>query len=397
MIRIALHMLMGDRAKYAGLILGIAFTSFLVTFAVSYFAGFMTQGFALVSENASADIWVMDPTVESVQQTTNMPWWALDRVRSIRGVASAFPLVLGSAEARFPNGRRQPFQVIGVDGATLVGVPPLRGDISALALHGPNAAVVDAGGSEGKLDTPVRLSDQWPTDGPHLDVPSRELTVGDELEVNDQRVLIVGRARALPRWPPGPLLYMSIGNAMRLLAPERRALTFLLVRTQPHVPTTEVADRISAQTGLRARVRDAFKADTVQWLLTNSEDVGDIGAMLSIALCVGFGVTGVLLYMFAQDNLRNYAVLSAMGATRRLLLSMIFAQAGLCALLGAGIGVGLCGIVGQVVAASDRPFRMMWYTPPLGIITVLLISLIAAALSARPVLKLQPTLVFAAR
>ena len=51
MLRVALKMLMGDRAKYAGLLSGIAFTSFLVTFAASYFCGFMTRGFALIAEN----------------------------------------------------------------------------------------------------------------------------------------------------------------------------------------------------------------------------------------------------------------------------------------------------------------------------------------------------------
>src|SRR5215813_10329288 len=101
MLRIALKMLLGDRAKYAGLISGITFTSFLVTFAASYFTGFMTQGFALISENSSADVWVMEPAVASVELTTNMSWAALDRVRSVSGVQSALPLVLGTVQARF--------------------------------------------------------------------------------------------------------------------------------------------------------------------------------------------------------------------------------------------------------------------------------------------------------
>ena len=46
MLRVALKMLLGDRAKYVGLIFGITFTSFLVTFAASYFAGIMTRGYA---------------------------------------------------------------------------------------------------------------------------------------------------------------------------------------------------------------------------------------------------------------------------------------------------------------------------------------------------------------
>src|SRR5260370_33458194 len=126
MLRVAIKMLIGDRAKYAGLVFGITFTSFLVTFAASYFTGFMTRGFALVSENQTVDVWVMDPAVRSVEKTANMAASALDRVRSIEGGRWAFPMALGTAGVRFPNGEFQSFQIIGVDDATLAGVPPLR-------------------------------------------------------------------------------------------------------------------------------------------------------------------------------------------------------------------------------------------------------------------------------
>src|SRR5262249_38831508 len=146
MLGMALTMLMGDRAKYAGLLFGITFTSFLVTFSMSFLTGFLTRGFALITENR-ADIWVMDPTVESDELTTNLPESALGRVRSVRGVQSAVPLALGTAEARFPDGRFQPFQVIGVDDATLGGMPPMNDGETAALLRAPDAVLVDPGGT----------------------------------------------------------------------------------------------------------------------------------------------------------------------------------------------------------------------------------------------------------
>jgi putative ABC transport system permease protein len=175
-------------------------------------------------------------------------------------------------------------------------------------------------------------------------------------------------------------------------------LTFVLARAAPGVSARELASRIQTQTGLKARSSDDFEADTVNWFLINSEDVGDIASMLSIAMFVGFGVTGVMLYMFTNEALKQYAVLKAMGATSKLLLTMIFVQSGLCALLGTGLGLGLCAIVGQVVIVEfDYPFRMMWFTPVVGGLMVLLVSIVAAAISARPVLKLEPGVVFAGR
>ena len=396
MLRVALKMLLGDRAKYVGLLFGIAFTSFLVTFAASYFCGFMTRGFALIAENPTADVWVMDPAVASAEQTTNMPASALDRVRSVDGVLSAVPLALGAADARFPNGRSQPFQIIGVDDATLSGVPGLIDGGSPIVLRSPDAVIVDPGGTEGKLETPLLEADQWPIQ-PHLNAPMRPLRAGDELLVNDNRVRIAGTSEALPRYPPRPLLYTTFSNADRILLPERHRLTFVLATAAPGVASNELAARIQARTGLKARTSDDFKADTVRWFLVNSEDVGDIGAMLSLAMSVGFGITGVMLYMFTTEALRQYAVLKAMGATSRLLLAMIFVQAGVCALLGTGLGLGLCAIVGQVAMEAEYPFRMMWFTPLIGGVMVVLVSVVAAAISVRPVLRLEPAVVFAGR
>jgi len=397
MLYIAQKMIMGDRAKYLGLLLGIAFTAFLVTFAASYFAGFMTRGFALVSENRSADIWVMDPAVNSPEQTINMPDSILDRVRSVEGVRNAVPLSLGDVNVRFPNGRFQLLQVIGVDDATLAGAPMLVGGGSPEVLRAPDAVIVDAGGTSGKLATPARKADQWPHDGPHLNVPTRELKAGDELLANGRRIKVIGRSRTIPRFPPRPLMYTTYANARRIQPMEPDTLTFVLVKAQPGVSTRQLARNIQQRTGMRARTTKDFKTDTVRWYLINSEDVGDMVAMMLLAMTVGFGVTGIMLYMFTYESLKQYAVLKAMGANGRLLLNMIFAQSSVSALLGSGIGIGVCAIVGELASLTGFPFRMMWFTPLFGVLGVLIVSLTAAAISVRPVIKLEPGIVFAGR
>ena len=247
-------MLLGDRLKYAGLLLGITFTSFLVTFATSYFGGMMTRSYALIAENSSTDVWVMDPAVMAVEPNFNLPASALNRVRSVEGVRSAMPLALATADARFPNGRFQAFQVIGVDDATLSGVPRIQGGSTASVLRAPDAVIIDPGGSTGKLGTPQLRADQWPYGKPHLDVPARPLAKGDELLVNDTRVRIAGVSAGLPRFPPRPLLFTTYSTTERILLPERRRLTFVLVAALPGTDPRTLAARIEQVTGLRARL-----------------------------------------------------------------------------------------------------------------------------------------------
>jgi putative ABC transport system permease protein len=397
MVFTALKMLVGDRTKYAGLLFGIAFTSFLVTFAAAYFGGMMTRSFALIAENPGVDVWVMDPAVVAVDRPINMPASALNRVRNVPGVRTALPLAVAQADARYANGAFQSFQVIGVDDATLTGVPAMQTGGTAGMLRAPDAVIVDAGGTSGKLQTPLSMADQWPRGKPHLGVLTRSLIAGDELLINDTRVRVVGKSAALPRFPPRPLLFTTYSTAERILLPERRRLTFVLATSEPGVDARTLAARIETSTDLRARSADDFKADTVSWMLVNSEDVGDAVTMLSIAMLVGFGVTGVMMFMFTNENLKYYAVFSAMGATTRMLLVMICAQATLCALIGAGLGLGVSVVAGRLFTMYNFPFRMMWFAPAVGGVAVVLVSVGAALFSMRPVLRMQPASFLAGR
>lgn len=397
MFRIAVEMLMGDKTKYIGLIVGITFTAFLMTFALSYFAGFMSRGFALVSENPSADIWVMDSAVNSTEATINMSDSALARVKSVTGVVNATPLYIGDVTARYANGTFQSFGMIGVDDATLSGSPRENNGMGEDALRLPQSVIVDGGGTVDKLLTPKLQKDMWQFDGVHLNVAKRELAFGDEMLIDDKRVVVSGVSQTLPRFPPRPLIYTTISNFKRLTPSQSKRLTFVMVKAQKGVLAEKLATKITKQTGLKAITKDEFKKETVFWFLINSEDVGDMMSMIILAMLVGFGVTGIMLYMFTYENLKQYAILKAIGASNKQLRVMIFTQVFIGVLIGSGIGVGLCAIVGEMISSIEYPFRMMWFAPIVGFLGVLIVSITAGIISIRPVIKLEPAIVFSGK
>jgi putative ABC transport system permease protein len=170
-----------------------------------------------------------------------------------------------------------------------------------------------------------------------------------------------------------------------------------MVRGEKGMSPQTLAENIAKETGLKAITRKEFKKETVLWFLINSEDVGDMLNMVMLAMLVGFGVTGVMLYMFTYENIKQYAVLKAMGASNKQLTNMVFTQAFIGVIVASGIGIGLSALLGQAVSSADFPFRMMWFAPFFGFLGVLIVSITAAMISVRPVLKMEPGIVFSSR
>src|SRR5439155_25675381 len=93
---IALKMLTGDRAKYLGLIFTIAFCTFLLENQTSIFAGGLKRTGSQIADVTDAEIWVMDPKTEYVEQTKSLKNTDLTRVRCVEGVQWPVRLFKGS-------------------------------------------------------------------------------------------------------------------------------------------------------------------------------------------------------------------------------------------------------------------------------------------------------------
>jgi len=121
---IALKMLIGDRAKYLGIIMGLTFASLLITQQLAIFLGLMTRTFGAITDTGTPDIWVMNEKVQFIDDIKPLQDTELFRVRGVPGVQWAMPLYKGIIKARLDNGNFQSCNVFGLDDATLVGGPP---------------------------------------------------------------------------------------------------------------------------------------------------------------------------------------------------------------------------------------------------------------------------------
>ena len=121
---VALKMLIGNRGKYFAIVFGIAFACMLMAQQASIFVGLMRNTTSQIRDIGGADIWVMDPSVEFVDDITPLSDDDLYRVRGVSGVAWAVQLYKGLARAQFREGNFKQFIVLGLDDQSLVGAPP---------------------------------------------------------------------------------------------------------------------------------------------------------------------------------------------------------------------------------------------------------------------------------
>jgi len=146
MIRVAFKILLHDKAKYLALVIGIAFATLLISQQSAIFHSVMCSSTREIIEADQADVWVMKPSVETLDQGYPMPELSVNRVRSVTGVAWAVPYYQSTAQLRTDDGRMKFVQLVGIDEASMVGAPHvmLLGDTHDL--HQTDAVIMDVAG-----------------------------------------------------------------------------------------------------------------------------------------------------------------------------------------------------------------------------------------------------------
>jgi len=381
---VALRMLIGDKARYIGIVIGLTFASLLITQQSAIFAGLMTRTFGTITDMGYPDVWVMDEKVQFIDDVKPLLDTELFRVRGVEGVAWAVPLYKGLLKARLENGSFQTCNVIGLDDATLIGGPPEMVEGTIADLRRADGVIVDENGARGKLARPPREPGGKP-------VPLR---VGNTLELNDHRAIVVGICRVSRTFQSQPVVYTTYSRAVTFAPHERKLLSFVLAKAAPDVPPLELCDRIERATGLMALTADEFKDVTIRYFMKYTGIPISFGTVVLLGFVVGVAIAGQTFYNFTLDNLRHFGALKAMGTRHGTLVRMILVQAGVVGTIGYGVGVGLAALFGKLTSGTEVAFRMPWQLLAISAAAVLVIVAFAALLSVRKVLKLEPAVVF---
>jgi putative ABC transport system permease protein len=380
---LALKMLAGDRAKYIGIVMGLTFASLLINQQAAIYSGLMTRTYAQISDTSIADIWVTDPEVEFVEDMKRMLDRELYRVRGVEGVQWAVPGFKGYFNTRIPGGKKIVASVIGIDDPSLIGGPPEMVEGKLEDLRQRDGVIVDVAEASGKFAKRPATPGGEP----------ETLKVGDVLEINDHRAVVVGLCRISPSFYWQPVIFTLHSRASTYVSSERRPLSYVLVKVKDGYNHDDVCRQINRETGLMAQTSAQYSQSTLDYVNRSTGIAVNFGMAIALGFVVGAAIAGQTFYNFTLDNLRYFAALKAMGASHGTMLRMILIQALAAGLLGYGLGVGAAAFFGKLVGSS-LAFRLSY--PLLGgsALAIVSICIIAALLSMRKVLRLEPAIVF---
>jgi putative ABC transport system permease protein len=378
---IALKMLTGNRAKYFAIIFGISFAVMLMSQQAAIFAGLMRNTSSQIRDIRGADIWVMDPSVEFVDDITPLSNNAVLQVRGVPGVAWAIKLYYGKARGQFQEGHFKQFIVLGIDDQTLVGAPATMLVGSLADLRRPDGIVLDESGYRYLF-------------------PDQPLQTGRVFEMNDHRAEIVGICKSSPTFQTFPIAYTTYSRALHFAAQERRSLSFVLAQAEPGVSREEVCRRIEEQTGLMAMSQKDFAWKTMAYYMERTGIPVNFGITVLLGFIIGAAIAGQTFYLFTIDNLKQFGALKAMGVSNARIVGMVLIQGSVVGILGYMIGLGMASIFAEVVAWKLRGTGlpsmdfMAWPIPIFTGLAAALIVFASALISLRRVLRLEPASVF---
>ncbi|WP_346380547.1 ABC transporter permease [Acidithiobacillus sp.] len=373
LLRIALKLLLNDKGKFATLVIGITFSVFLMMQMTSMFSGILYQSASNIV-NVGARMWVMDPAVQTPQNSIPMPNYVLDAVRSIPGVKFAVPFYVGAGLVKLNDGTYQSATIIGLDDASLFGRPTIISG-SIMDIYKNNAFIMVKDANCAKLGSPK---------------------IGTSFEINDHRAVVVALAHTPVSGLFGlPTLYTTYNRATQDLPSTRYLISYILVQPKSSQDIAAIERQVK-QLGYLALTDQQFITRNDRFYEFQTGMGTNILIMTLISFLVGLSIAGETFYMFVLDNLEHFGALKAIGAKSGELIQMIVFQSLVVGFLGFGFGVLLSSTMIAIskVEIANYAAMVTYENLFLALIMVLIISAFSSYIGIRKVIRIDPFDVF---
>ncbi|MBI4903072.1 MAG: ABC transporter permease [Acidobacteria bacterium] len=371
-MRLAWNNLWHDRSRFAVAVLGIAFAVFLMIFQGSLLLSFLDAS-SRVIQTTDADLWITARGVSCFDFASPLPNRFVEIAQGVPGVLRASRIVSNFARFHSPDGHNQFVLLIGVEPeAGPLPMPTVTGSASVME---PDGVLIDR--SHAQLLGVSRFP--------------------QEIEINRRKSKVLAQVDGFSSFLGSPYVFAAYPDAMRYLGTAPEETSFILARVAGGSNVAAVGDELRRRlpdVDVLTRQQFARKAQ-VYWIT----QTGAGGAILTAAILgfvIGLVVASQTIYATTMEHLEEYATLKALGASPWFVIRVVLSQALVCGFLGFLIGLMGTSPVVELVRGSiawlTTPAWLPWLILPPG----LLMCCLAALMSIRAALRVEPARVFRA-
>jgi putative ABC transport system permease protein len=372
MHRIALRALFHDRGKAAAALGGIAFAAMMVLLQAGVYLGFVDSATGLITR-IGGDVWVMPRGTKNLDGGEPLGPGVRTIVEAEPGVARARPVVIGVAPLRLRDGGSLYVQLVGVEPPPGALMPWSLARGLPADLRGPGRVSIDA----------LNLA-QYEIEGDPL---------GASLEVADRRVEVAAVTDGIRSFNLNPNMFAETGTAREVLGLAPDSAAYWALDLVDPARADDVARSIARRADLDAAPTERFRAAVEDYWVGASGAGATLAFNGVLGLVVGLVTVSQMLYVMTKDRLRELGTLKALGARGRELVGFVAWQAGLLALGGGALGLGMAAIVANAIAGM-LAVRLSVGVIGLAAAAVALMCAVASAGSIYRVLGLEAAEVF---
>lgn len=373
-LKTALKFIKYDRAKSIGVVVGILISTFLIgqqLGILDYLKGLMAASL----DNANAQVWVVDTRTKDINQLTAIDIKKIREVKSVAGVAEAFPMIVTTGSATLNSGRTSAVTLIGVESPTYFGGPKaskiINGKIEDLQLDG----AVSADYFDSKVFS-------VPTD------------VGTQLEINGKKSFIAVQTKGI-RGFGFAFMYTTIERARFFANLSANKINAIMVNVLPNTNTDSLIVAIDKQVyGVKAFKAADLRTSTIDTVIATTGIAQSTGTLIIFALIAGLFIIGLTMYSSALDRIKDYGTLKAIGASNGYIRKLILSQSVVFAVVGYALAFGMLQGFKKGVAETGLLVNFSVEVLIGLFITILTISIIGSAFALRKIKGVEPASVF---
>jgi len=366
MISIAREILFHDKLRLFITVASLAFAIVMIVYNMGMFFGTVGESVSLI-DHAAADLWVIEEGYSAISDPSEVPASAARWALRAPGVEQACRLSLSGGSLQVSGNHPVMIVVIEPDCAMIQPWDIRSGDASNL----------------GRKDT-IALDDYI--------LRSDPASVGDQIELNGRKLQVAAITHNNKSFTT-PFVFVSRETWLALGGLAENS-TFIVARLSPG------ADPNAASTYLESQHPDldVFSAEALRqgsMMALISAGLGAIFIVVAVGVLVGLLIITMTIYTATMEQLRDFAILKAIGATRRKIVGIVLEQSiGETALgfaLGLACSLGLNLLIEQAVGLRGS-FPVAAVLGAFGI--MLSLAVLGSLISVRKAISVDPTVVF---